>query len=75
MSTRIHCDGCDKRIERIEGTTAIAINGEMRLLIYKNPSGLRDPQMRTKRHVTTNFHLCDRCAGIAVKAVREANGK
>lgn len=72
---RTYCDGCEKHIERVEGIAAVAINGEMRMLMYKDPSNLRDPRMRTQRHSATNFHWCDGCAGIAVKAVREANGK
>lgn len=71
----IDCDGCERRIERVEGIHATAVKGEMRLLMYEDPSNLSDPRMRTQRRSATNFHWCDRCAGIAVKAVREANGK
>jgi hypothetical protein len=72
---RTYCDGCEKQIEPVEGVVVAAIKGEMRLLMYGDPSNLRDPRMRTQRRSATSFHWCDRCAGAAVKAVREANGK
>ena len=72
---KTHCDGCEKHIEPVEGVATAAIKGEMRLLVYADPSNLRDPRMRTQRRSGTSFHWCDRCAGAAVKAVREVNGK
>lgn len=71
---KIHCDGCDRQIERVDGLLAVAIKGEMSLLMYRGDiSNLRDPRMAQRRHSASNFHWCDKCAGTAVAAVKEAN--
>lgn len=73
---KIHCDGCEKHIERVGGVAVAAIKGDMKMLIYRgDPSNLRDPGMAFRRHSAIAFHWCDGCAEIAVKAVKEANGK
>lgn len=71
---KVHCDGCQKEIERVDGMRATAIEGEMRMLMYKEPNNLRDPRMRTQRFSAKNFHWCDECAGIAVTAIKERKG-
>lgn len=63
MTVKIHCDGC----ETILSENAMpAIDGKRRIRMYHDQDLYTQP---------IGFDWCDLCADVALKAVREANGR